>query len=71
MSATQLFYRTRAAEARRDAEAALLANVRERWLCAADAWDVMASRLARTERARADTLARKAETAAAELAVEA
>ena len=62
---TQQFYRDRAAAARLDAEATPLANVRERWLHAAAAWDAMAARLARTERARADTIARKAAEAAA------
>lgn len=65
MSQTQQFYRDRAAAARRDADATSLANVRERFLCAAAAWEQMASRLARTERARAETEARKAAEAAA------
>ncbi len=65
MSQTQQFYRDRAADARRDAEATGLANVRERFLCAAAAWDQMAARLARTERNRAETEARKAAEAAA------
>ena len=65
MGVTLQFYRDRAAQARRDAEGASLDNVRDRWLCAADAWDVMATRLARTERARAETEARKADAALA------
>jgi glycosyltransferase A (GT-A) superfamily protein (DUF2064 family) len=64
MSVTREFYRTRAAEALRDAEAASLANVRDRCLRAAAAWEVMATRLARTERMRAETDARKAAEAA-------
>jgi len=64
MSVTREFYRTRAAEALRDAEAASLANVRDRCLRAAAAWEVMASRLARTEKMRAETDARKAAEAA-------
>jgi len=60
MTLTQQYYRDRAADARRDAAATPLANVRERWLCAAAAWDAMAARLARTERMRADTAAKKA-----------
>ena len=60
MSVTQKFYQDRAAQARSDAEAAGLDNVRERHLRAAAAWDVMAARLARTERMRADTEVRKA-----------
>ena len=59
MSATQKFYRDRAADARRDADAATLDNVRDRHLRAAAAWE-MADRLARTERMRAETDARKA-----------
>ena len=64
MSQTQQFYRDRAADARRDAEATSLANVRDRFLHAADAWEQMAARLARTERGRAETEARKAAEAA-------
>lgn len=60
MSPTQQFYRDRAADALRDADAAALDNVRDRCLRAAAAWDVMAARLARTERMRAETEARKA-----------
>jgi len=59
MSVTRKFYSERAADARRSAESASLANVRDRHLRAADAWDVMAARLARTERMRAETDARK------------
>jgi hypothetical protein len=60
MSPTQQFYRDRAADARRDAAGAALDNVRDRCLRAADAWEVMAARLARTEVLRAETEARKA-----------
>ncbi|HYI49585.1 MAG TPA: hypothetical protein VEX35_14095 [Allosphingosinicella sp.] len=60
MSATQKFYSDRAAQARRDAEAAGLDNVRDRHLRAAAAWDVMAARLLRTEKMRAETDVRKA-----------
>ena len=69
MSVTRQFYLDRAADARRGADEAQLANVRERWLCAANAWDVMAARLLRTERARAETDARKADAAAQALAL--
>ena len=62
---THQFYVERAAEARRDAENANLANVRDRCLRAAAAWDQMAARVARTERMRAETAARKAEEALA------
>ncbi len=60
MSATQSFYRDRADEARSAAGTADLDNVRDRHLTAAAAWDQMANRLARTERMRAATDARKA-----------
>jgi len=65
MSTQHEFYLERAASARRDADAACLANVRERCLRAAAAWDAMAARAARTERMRAETEARKAREAAA------
>lgn len=57
------FYHGRAEEARRDADAAKLVNVRERCLRAAAAWDAMASRAARTERGRSEAEARRAEAA--------
>lgn len=60
MSITHEFYRARAEEARRDARAASLDNVRERHLTAAAAWDAMAERGERTERERVKTEARKA-----------
>jgi len=60
------FYRTRAAEAQRDAEAATLGNVRDRCLRAHAAWAGMADRAERGERMRAQIEARKeAERAAA------
>jgi hypothetical protein len=60
------FYRIRAAEAQRDAEAATLANVRDRCLRAYAAWAGMADRAERGERMRAQIEARKlAERAAA------
>jgi hypothetical protein len=65
MSTQHQFYQERADEARRDAAAASLDNVRERCLRAASAWDQMASRARRTERNRAETETRKAEAAAA------
>jgi len=64
MSTHHDFYAARAADARRDAEAASLANVRERCLRAAAAWEEMADRSARTDRLRAETEARKAAEAA-------
>src|SRR6187431_324059 len=64
MSTHHEFYLERAAAARRDAEEATLANVRERCMRAAAAWDEMAARAARTERMRAETEAKKALEAA-------
>jgi hypothetical protein len=64
MSTHHEFYLERAADARRDAEAASLQNVRDRCLRAAAAWEEMASRVARTERMRAETEAKKAAEAA-------
>jgi DNA-binding transcriptional regulator YdaS (Cro superfamily) len=63
------FYVTRAAEAKRDAEAATLANVRDRCLRAAAAWDAMAARAHRGDAMRARQEADKralAEASAAE-----
>ena len=58
-------YAARAAEARADAAAALLVNVRDRCLRAAAAWTDMANRAQRTENMRLTLLADKgrAETA--------
>jgi hypothetical protein len=63
-------YIQRAAEARSDADAAILANVRDRCLRAEAAWKAMADRAARTENMRASLEAHKAATlaAAAEIA---
>jgi hypothetical protein len=65
MSAQHDFYVARASEAKRDADAATLDNVRDRCLRAAAAWDGMAARAARTEKMRAKTEADKATAAAA------
>lgn len=46
---TLSFYLERAAECRRDADAANLDNVRNRCLSAANAWDSMADRARRTQ----------------------
>jgi len=59
----QEIYLARAAEARADAAAATLANVRERCLRAEEAWMAMAERAARTDRMRARTEAEKAQKA--------
>jgi len=68
MSTHHEFYLERAAAARREADDAILLNVRERCERAAAAWDEMASRAARTERMRAETEARKASEALAQAA---
>jgi hypothetical protein len=54
------FYAARAAEARADAEAASLANVRDLCLRSAAAWDAMASRALYTEKLREKREAEKA-----------
>jgi hypothetical protein len=66
---TELYYRERAEEARVEADAANLANVRDRCLRSAEAWDVMAARIGRTTRLRAATEAKKAAEREALLAV--
>ena len=57
-------YQARAAEARAQAEAATLHNVRERCLRAEAAWTEMAQRAERTEKMRETLLAEKARLAA-------
>jgi hypothetical protein len=54
-------YIDRAAECRRDADAATLANVRDRCLGSALAWENMADRAEETEIYRANEVQRKAE----------
>jgi len=54
------FYKTRAEEALLAADAAPLANVRERCLRAAAAWGEMADRAERTDRHRAEEADRRA-----------
>lgn len=56
MSTASEFYLARAAECTRDAERATLDNVRDRYQRAAEAWMVMADRIAHGEAMR-DTLA--------------
>jgi hypothetical protein len=58
-------YLARAAEARAQADAATLDNVRDRCLRSEAAWNEMAARAARTERMRETLLADKAKAAAA------
>ena len=53
MSATSEFYLTRAEESARDAEGAVLDNVRERCLRAEAAWRAMADRLILSEAQKA------------------
>ena len=55
------FLTARATEARAEAEAALLENVRERCLRAATAWEAMAARAQTSADSRADQEARKAQ----------
>jgi hypothetical protein len=59
------FYLARATEAKRDAEAATLANVRERCLRAEAAWSEMAARADRGDKMRAKLDAEKAAAAIA------
>jgi len=65
MSAQHEFYLARAAEAKRDADAATLANVRDRCLRSEAAWRSMADRAERTEKMRAKSEADKAAAFAA------
>ena len=58
--ATLNFYNERAAQCRAEAELTSLANVRERCLSAASAWDSMADRVRRTQTYRVEDAARKA-----------
>jgi len=57
---TLKFYNERAAACRREADVTRLANVRERCLNAATAWDNMAERMLRTQTYRDEDAARKA-----------
>ena len=52
MSTTSEFYLARAAECARDAQAAGLDNVRDRFLRAEHAWQKMADQILRSEEAR-------------------
>ena len=63
MSIQHEFYLARAAEAKRDADAATLANVRDRCLRSEAAWRSMAERAERTEKMRAKSEADKAAAA--------
>ena len=57
---TLCFYNERAAQCRAEADLTSLANVRERCLSAASAWDSMADRVRRTQTYRVEDAARKA-----------
>lgn len=59
MSNQHQFFVDQAEQARRDADAATLDNVRERCLRSAAAWAEMARRASRTERMRAESEAAK------------
>lgn len=61
------FYLARAAQARGEAEAAVLDHVRERCRRSEAAWMELADRAARTERMRADEQRRKAEAQPSEM----
>ena len=60
MSNQHDFYLARAAEARADADAGTLDNVRDRCLRSEAAWAEMAARAGRTDKMRAKTEAAKA-----------
>jgi hypothetical protein len=63
MSVQHEFYLARAAEAKREADAATLSNVRDRCLRSEAAWLSMAERAERTEKMRARSEAEKAAAA--------
>jgi hypothetical protein len=65
MSAQHEFYLARAAEAKATAQAATLANVRNRWLLSEASWTDMAARSARSDTMRAKLIAEKASERAA------
>jgi hypothetical protein len=60
MAENSEYYRSRAAECERDADQAVLDNVRERCLRSAAAWLSMADRVSRGETMRQDIAAEKA-----------
>ncbi len=65
MSAQHEFYLARAAEARATAGAAVLDNVRDRWLLSEASWIEMAARSERADKMRAKLIAEKANERAA------
>ncbi len=66
MAQQEEFYAARAAEARAEANTALLENVRDRALRSAEAWEAMASRAAEVTLARETRDAEKAALVVAE-----
>jgi hypothetical protein len=62
---TMEFYRARADQCSREAEATALTNVRDRQLAARDVWLEMADRLERASVSRAETAAEKERLATA------
>jgi len=68
-SSMHSFYLARAADCRRDAKAATLANARDRFLTSEATWRQLASRAARTEAMHSKLIADKAaaRTAAASI----
>ncbi len=60
MSSNHDFYLARAAEAKADADAATLDNVRDRALRSEAAWSAMASRAERSDKARERIILEKA-----------
>lgn len=69
MASLQILYRTRAAEAELAADAATLANVRDRFRASQRSWTALADRAGEVDTMRAVILAEKqAERAAAALA---
>lgn len=65
MSTMHGFYLERAAQSRRDASAATLANVRERFLMSETTWKQLATRARRVETLQAKLVAQKAAERAA------
>lgn len=61
MSATSEYYLSQAEQCAREAEAATLANVRERCRRSEQSWRAMADRLQRAETMRANLVAEKTE----------
>lgn len=69
VSTMHQFYSTRAAEATRDAGAATLANVRDRFLASATTWTSLAARAKRVDRMNAGLIAERAAGRAAAAAL--